>query len=155
MRIQLIWNKFLEAAIGRRLPRKCIFPLKPVLPVPPGAYPRYIAAGEFPNAARKAWTGNSNGFVNVEIYLPASAKNQTVQFRWNASADTGIASVGTYIDDVEVVGNYSCRQIFSGSKSRSDYDSNVIWHINGSTNEFSSTVFGLATGGSMPKQFTP
>ncbi len=122
-----------------------------------GAYPRYIAAGNFPNAARKAWTGNSNGFTNVEIYLPASAKGQNVQFRWNASADTGTAGVGTYIDDVEVVGDYSCNIPKANSKARADFDgdgktdlsvfrpADGNWFLNRSTAGFTAVNWGVSS----------
>ncbi|MDQ6787524.1 MAG: M36 family metallopeptidase [Acidobacteriota bacterium] len=122
-----------------------------------GAYPRYIAAGTFPNAARKAWTGNSNGFVTVEVYLPASAMGQTVQFRWNASADTGVAGVGTYIDDVEVVSSYSCSQINLTSKARADFDGDGKtdlsvfrpaegnWYLNRSRDGFTAVNWGIST----------
>ena len=125
-----------------------------------GAYPRYLAGTSssnlFPNATRKAWTGNSNGFVPVEIYLPASAKNQTVQFRWTASSDVGVAGVGTYIDDVEVVGGASCRSAFI-SKARADYDgdgrtdfsvfraSEGNWFVNKSRDGFGALNWGVAT----------
>ena len=90
-----------------------------------GAYPRYLAGAAsdntFPQATRRAWSGNSNGFQQVEIYLPASAAGQTVRFRFNASADVGIGGAGTYIDDFEVVGNAACGAS-ALSKARADYD---------------------------------
>ena len=73
-----------------------------------GEYSNLLSGGNFPNAGRRAWSGNSNGYVDVEILLPASAQGQNVQFRWNASADTSIAYVGTYLDDIKVINDYEC-----------------------------------------------
>jgi hypothetical protein len=114
------------------------------------------------------WTGNSSGYVNTVINLPASANGQDVSFRWIAVADTSIGGVGTYIDDVLLTGgnffsNFTC----SGPNSRTafDYDadgkadisvfrpSTGVWYLNRSTAGFSGTLFGQSGDSIAPADF--
>ena len=88
-----------------------------------GAYPGWLGSGSFPNAGRLAWTGNSNGFMDVEILLPLKSNGQNVQFRWNASADTSVSGSGSFLDDFKLINNYNCT-IFDnfGSGALADFD---------------------------------
>jgi hypothetical protein len=118
-----------------------------------GAYSNFIGSGNFPNAGREAWTGNSNGYIDVEIILPAAAKGQIVQFRWNASADTSIAGAGTYIDNVELITSYNCQT--PTTKVRADFDGDGKtdlsvfrpnegnWYLNRSTAGFTALGWGV------------
>jgi hypothetical protein len=122
-----------------------------------GAYPTIISGGTFPNAGRQAWSGNSNGYQDVEIILPASANNQTVQFRWNMGADTAIGGAGTYLDNVELVTNFMCLPIEFSNKVRADFDgdgrtdlsvfrpSDGNWYLNRSTAGFAALNWGAST----------
>jgi hypothetical protein len=78
-------------------------------------YNRTIApstADDNPLPNRACWSGNSGGFVNTILNLPAVAAGQTVQLRWRCATDTGNAygSVGWWIDSVTITdgGTYNC-----------------------------------------------
>jgi len=117
-----------------------------------GAYPITIGSGTFPNAGRQAWSGNSNGYRDIEITLPASANGQNVQFRWNMGADTAIGGTGTFIDNVEVVTSFNCSA--PSGKARADFDgdgktdlsvfrpSEGNWYLNRSTAGFTALGWG-------------
>jgi hypothetical protein len=51
-----------------------------------------------PLAGRAAWSGNSGGFSNAVVQLPASAAGQSIQLRWRAAAGSNtppVSSSGT------------------------------------------------------------
>ncbi|MEP7038780.1 MAG: M36 family metallopeptidase, partial [Acidobacteriota bacterium] len=130
-----------------------------------GEYNNLLSSGNFPNAGRRAWSGNSNGYVDVEIILPASAGGQNVQFRWNASADTSVSYVGTYIDDVKVISDYECAIVGNFKKPRADFDgdgktdvsvfrpSNGNWYLNQSSNGFTALNWGATVDKLIPGDF--
>jgi len=70
-----------------------------------GGY-NYTVSSSFGNplAGRQAWSGSSGGFVTTTINLPTSAAGQNVQFRWRIGSDSGNASVGWYVDTINVNG---------------------------------------------------
>ena len=130
-----------------------------------GEYNNLLSSGNFPNAGRRAWSGNSNGYVDVKIILPASAKGQNVQFRWNAGADTSVSYVGTYLDDIKVISDYEC-VIFGGfNKTRADFDrdgktdvsvfrpSNGNWYLNRSSDGFTALSWGAAADKIIPGDY--
>lgn len=53
-----------------------------------------------PIGGRQAWTGNSGGFQNTVINMPAAANGQTVILRWRRATDNSVADVGAYIDNI-------------------------------------------------------
>jgi hypothetical protein len=130
-----------------------------------GAYPSFIGSGTFPNAGRQAWSGNSNGYQNVEITLPASANGSSVQFRWNMGADVSVGGAGTYLDDVEVVTNLSCAAVNAAMKVRADFDgdgktdlsvfrlSEGNWYLNRSTAGFTALQWGSDNNRLTPGDF--
>ena len=63
-----------------------------------------------PLPGRMAWEGNSNGYIDTEVTLPASLNGQTVQFRWVMGADSSVAPAGggVWVDNVEVLGGVTC-----------------------------------------------
>ncbi|CAN5645254.1 hypothetical protein BH20ACI4_BH20ACI4_08000 [soil metagenome] len=80
-----------------------------------------------PLANRMAWNGDSSGYINTTVQLPASAAGQNVQFKWRFGADdntTGSgANPGWYVDGVNIVGNYSCSFVpGTAEESRADFD---------------------------------
>lgn len=73
-----------------------------------GAYNGTLATGwSNPLPNRQAWTGNSNGFIQVQVNLSASMNGQNVQFRWRMGSDSSSSSVGVWLDNVEVEGVYA------------------------------------------------
>jgi len=61
-----------------------------------------------PLPGRMAWEGNSNGYIDTEVTLPASLNGQSVRFRWLMGSDNGVAGVGVWVDDVQVLGGVTC-----------------------------------------------
>ncbi len=111
-----------------------------------------------PLAGRQAWTGNSNGYSSdVLIRLPAAANGQNVQLRWRFGADnnTAPANGGWSVDDIDVVGSYTCSFI-TAAAVRADYDgdgrtdvsvfrpSDGNWYLDRSTDGFIAVNFGVA-----------
>lgn len=61
-----------------------------------------------PLPGRRAWSGNSNGYIQTVVDLSAYT-GQQVQARFRQGSDSSIAATGWYIDDVEVAGfEYQC-----------------------------------------------
>jgi len=130
-----------------------------------GGYSASLGSGNFPNSGRSAWTGDSNGFINVEIILPASANGQNVRFRWSASADTSVDGIGTYIDDIEVISSYVCSGVSSSAKSRADFDgdgktdmsvfrpSTGNWFMNQTSFGFNAMLWGISSDRLVPGDF--
>ncbi len=53
-------------------------------------------------AGRRAFTGNSGGFVRSIINLSPYANQPNVKFRWRFASDNAVASVGWYVDDISI-----------------------------------------------------
>lgn len=74
-----------------------------------GGYNKTIATGYYnPLAGRRAWSGNSQGYITTTVALPASADGQDVALRFREGTDTSTGSPGWLIDDVAVYGGYLC-----------------------------------------------
>ena len=54
-----------------------------------GGYNGTIGVTDSVLTGRAAWTGNSLGFIDTVINLPAAAQGQSAQFRWRSAYDTG------------------------------------------------------------------
>ena len=77
-------------------------------------------------AGRAGWTGNSGGYINVSVNLPAAANNQTVGLRFRAGSDLSVGGSGTRVDDIVLtggsfIGGYACSANVV-NKARVDYD---------------------------------
>ena len=57
---------------------------------------------------RRAWSGNSGGFINTLVNLPFSAAGNTVQLRWSCGTDSSTSSVGWYIDSIAISNIVCC-----------------------------------------------
>lgn len=56
---------------------------------------------------RQAWSGNSAGYIDTVVNLPASLNGQSVRFRWLTASDISLVAAGTpgqWIDNVQVTG---------------------------------------------------
>ena len=56
-----------------------------------------------PMAGRRAWSGNSGGFITTVANLPAAAAQQNVRLRWRMGTDNGNLVEGWRIDSIVVV----------------------------------------------------
>jgi hypothetical protein len=123
-----------------------------------------------PLNARNAWSGNSNGYINSTVQLPASAAGQNVQFRWRFGADDNTtgqgANPGWYVDGVRVNGNYSCSYTPpTTNRERADFDgdgktdlsvfraSEGNWYVNRSTAGFGVVNWGVSTDLATPGDY--
>jgi uncharacterized repeat protein (TIGR01451 family) len=61
-----------------------------------------------PLRGRRAWSGNSAGFISTIVNLPASAAGQNIQLRWSCGTDNSTASAGWYIDTVALSNIVCC-----------------------------------------------
>ena len=68
-----------------------------------------------PLPGRMAWTGNSNGYRDTVINLPASLNGQSVRFRWLMGSDNGVAGAGVWVDDVQILGARVCQSCGPGA----------------------------------------
>jgi subtilisin family serine protease len=68
-----------------------------------GGYNRTISADRgSPIAGRRAWSGNSEGFIATRVALPSSLRGGTRKLRWRMASDNSGSSEGWRVDDVSV-----------------------------------------------------
>ena len=58
-----------------------------------------------PLAGRDAWSGNSFGYIDATVNLPAAAYGQAVQVRWRMGTDSGGSSIGWRVDTIRLFGD--------------------------------------------------
>lgn len=126
-----------------------------------------------PIAGRMAWSGDSAGYIDTEINLPASLNGQSVQFRWLVASDSSVTRTGAWVDDVQVLGGVTCatgcgggtptvcqiqrRNDFNGD-GKTDFSvfrpSSGTWYVltNG-TNAVSGYNFGVSTDKLQPADY--
>ena len=81
-----------------------------------------------PIAGRMAWSGNSNGYIDTVVNLPAVLNGQSVRFRWLRADDNSAIAAGTpgqWVDNVQVLGGRACEACTPGScqiQRRSDFN---------------------------------
>ncbi len=74
-----------------------------------GGYNKTISTSDGSSlAGRRAWSGNSGGFLDSVVNLPVSLVGQTVKFRWVMASDNGTSGVGVKIDNVQILGFRQC-----------------------------------------------
>ncbi len=107
---------------------------------------------------RRAWSGNSGGYVSTVVNLPASLNGQTVQFRWLMGSDDSENVSGVRVDDVQVLGGRQCNSCNGVTackfQRRFDFDGDNKadisvfrpnggnWYIQGSQSGFTGAQFG-------------
>ena len=64
-----------------------------------------------PLAGRMAWCGDSGGYINTVINLPASMNGQTIKLRFVMGTDEALARPGAHVD-VLTITNASCPVIW-------------------------------------------
>jgi hypothetical protein len=57
-----------------------------------------------PLAGRMAWSGDSGGYINSVINLPASFNGQTIKLRFRMGSDEAVAAPGAHVDGLSITG---------------------------------------------------
>jgi hypothetical protein len=57
-----------------------------------------------PLAGRQAWSGDSGGYINSVINLPASMNGQTIKLRFRMGTDEAVAAPGVHVDGLLITG---------------------------------------------------
>ena len=57
-----------------------------------------------PLAGRMAWSGDSGGYINTVINLPASFNGQTIKLRFRMGSDEAVAAPGVHVDGLSITG---------------------------------------------------
>jgi len=55
-----------------------------------------------PLAGRRAWSGNTGGYVTTRVNLPATAAGKMARIRWRLGSDNTIASPGWRVDTITI-----------------------------------------------------
>jgi len=123
-----------------------------------GGYNRTISSSfSSPLAGRQAWSGNSGGFTNTIVSLPAAAAGQNIQLKWRCASDSSVSAAGWRVDTLSLSTVTCCSspfQLLSGpppfhwpaSFSLSVIgDPGAIYAIEGTTNFYDWTVVGTVT----------
>ena len=126
-----------------------------------GDYTHTISS-EFGNplAGRRAWSGNSGGYITCTVRLPAFANGQTVQLRWVIGTDDTVGGAGARIDDIQVAnGNFYMAPFDFDGDFKTDIGifrpAAAEWWINRSSNgQTFATQFGSSTDILTPGDFT-
>ncbi|HEX9962420.1 MAG TPA: FG-GAP-like repeat-containing protein, partial [Pyrinomonadaceae bacterium] len=136
-----------------------------------GGYNDLLGAGaNNPLANRRAWAGNSGGYINTKVLLPAAAAGQNVRLRFRFGADDNTAGTGPNpgwnVDTIQVAGAYNCTPIVvAPTKSRADFDgdgrtdlsvfrpSEGNWYLQRSSAGFSAVQFGASADTIVPADY--
>ncbi len=91
-------------------------------------------------AGKKAWSGNSGGFVESVLNLNDTAKfaGRTVRFQWVLATDGSTASPGWYVDNVSLMGgadlvnqppSVTSSAAVPGAGTFTDADTGIVYNI--------------------------
>ncbi|MEO8648498.1 MAG: M36 family metallopeptidase, partial [Acidobacteriota bacterium] len=70
-----------------------------------GGYNQSISTGfGSPIGGRRAWSGNSGGYLTTAVNLPASLANKVVALRWRMASDQSVNGTGVWVDDIQLTG---------------------------------------------------
>lgn len=98
-----------------------------------------------PIGGRSAWTGNSAGYRETVIQLPASSFGKPVRLRWRLGTDSSVSAPGWRVDSIEQCG-YPVPPILSIASSDSTKNEG-----NSETNSF---LFSVTRTGNLSSQLT-
>jgi hypothetical protein len=74
-----------------------------------GGYNRTLSTGfSNPLPGRQAWSGNSGGYIDTVVNLPAAAAGQNVQLRWRMGSDSSVSSTGWRVDTILLFDGFDC-----------------------------------------------
>jgi hypothetical protein len=74
-----------------------------------GGYDKVVSTSySNPLAGRMAWTGNSGGYRDTLVNLPAAAAGQTVQLRWRVGTDSSVPATGQRLDTLLLMDGFTC-----------------------------------------------
>jgi photosystem II stability/assembly factor-like uncharacterized protein len=60
-----------------------------------------------PLGGRRAWSGDSGGWLITQVNLPPTAAGQNIQLRWRFTSDASVGRDGWFIDDLSI-NQYQC-----------------------------------------------
>lgn len=76
-----------------------------------GGYNSTLSSGfSNPLPNRDAWSGDSNGWVRVQVDL-SDFNGQSLFFRWRFGCDSSVSDVGWRVDDIRVFSGSSCGEL--------------------------------------------
>jgi len=61
-----------------------------------------------PLGGRRAWSGNSGGFITTTANLPPTAAGKNIRLRWRLGSDSDTSGTGWYVDSVTIANGYTC-----------------------------------------------
>ncbi|MDM7923719.1 MAG: M36 family metallopeptidase [Pyrinomonadaceae bacterium] len=124
-----------------------------------------------PLNGRNSWNGNSGGYIDTVVRMPAAAAGQNVRLKWRFGADDNTVGQGPnpgwYIDNVQVAGSYACAPVTPSTVAPFDYDGDgktdisifrpavgEWWHLRSSDGGNRAFQFGSATDVLVPGDYT-
>ena len=94
-----------------------------------------------PLGGRRAWSGNSGGFISTVVALPAAASAQTIQLRWRCGTDNATSGNGWAIDDVAITNILCCNLSAPALAAQTNRTINELTQL---------TITNTATDGDLP-----
>jgi len=73
-----------------------------------------------------AWTGNSGGFTNTIVSLPATAAGRNIRLRWRMSSDSSVSDVGWFVDTIRITDGFECCGAVPPRIERISFDAGTV-----------------------------
>jgi hypothetical protein len=123
-----------------------------------------------PLPGRRAWSGNSGGYIDTVVNLPVSLNGQSVRFRWVLGTDDSVTADGVRVDNVQVIGGRQCNAPCGSPNAckfqrKFDFDGDNKadisvfrpnggnWYLLQSQNGFTGAQFGASTDVIVPADY--